>query len=312
MSSGKHLRKLAEQPDAEPEALAERLADAHVFRDDGVHENELHHGADEHPHEPEDDTDRQRTPHDPLDAVRRPGWKPDDDPWRVTAASVYQPESVYAIHYVNEETLEIKESSLSDRRQTSLRTDDFEWEGGVLSVTGSNSVDMSTVYTYDGGKYIAFASPVARSDKLVVVVHNVTARTAQFRNSIDGGETRIVRQDGTVQFAEDASTIGTQYNVSADLSALTTGDSGVARSGRTWSPRSLSRTPLIVVNQAPKSTAFARGSINASHHRHHRCHWPGSPSSAWSSVVASRSRSDGSRRRRKPSQWGTSTPTSTV
>ncbi|MFU1779748.1 methyl-accepting chemotaxis protein [Haloarcula japonica] len=178
----------------------------------------------------------------------------------------YQPDSVYAIHYVNEETLEIRESSLSDRRETSLRTDDFEWEGGNLSVTGSNSVDMSTVYTYDGGKYIAFASPVARSDKLVVVVHNVTARTAQFRNSIEGGETRIVRQDGTVQFAEDASTIGTQYNVSANLAALTAEDSGVARSGSYLiAAEAVDDTPWIVVKQAPESAAFAlRDSIQGS------------------------------------------------
>ncbi|MDQ2073599.1 methyl-accepting chemotaxis protein [Haloarcula sp. NS06] len=178
----------------------------------------------------------------------------------------YQPDSVYAIHYVNEETLEIRESSLSDRRETSLRTDDFAWEGESLSVTGSNSVDMSKVYTYDGGKYIAFASPVARSDKLVVVVHNVTARTAQFRNSIDGGETRIVRQDGTVQFAEDASTIGTQYNVSTNLTALTAENSGVARSGSYLiAAESVDDTPWIVVKQAPKSTAFAlRDSIQGS------------------------------------------------
>jgi len=178
----------------------------------------------------------------------------------------YQPESVYAIHYVSEETLEIEESSLSDRRSTSLRTNDFEWEGGSLSVTGSNSVDMSNVYTYDGHKYIAFASPVARSDKLVVVVHNVTARTAQFRNSIDGGETRIIRQDGTVQFAEDASTIGTQYNVSVNLTALTAGDSDVARSGPYLvAAESVEDTPWIVVKQAPKSTAFAlRDSIQGS------------------------------------------------
>ncbi len=77
------------------------------------------------------------------------------------AASSSAKRSVYAIHYVDLETASCHGVVGERPTPTSLRTDDFEWEGGVLSVTGSNSVDMSTC-TYDGGN-LAFASPVARS-----------------------------------------------------------------------------------------------------------------------------------------------------
>ena len=177
--------------------------------------------------------------------------------------------SLHAIHYVsgvdwrsNASSLaaaEITGSTVEARIGDPLATSGMEWRNG-FSFADGNAVDESAVYADDGREFIAFGSPVENGDVVMVAVFDATERGQRFRDSIDGGYTQVVDEQGEIQFAASTDETLQEYEAGTGVEEIEQGT--VDRSGFTerdgdviaYAP--VAGTDWVVVKRAPQSNAY--------------------------------------------------------
>ena len=177
--------------------------------------------------------------------------------------------SLHAIHYVsgvdwqsNASSLaaaEITGSTVEGRIGDSLAVDGMEWRNG-FSFADDNAVDESAVYANDGMERIAFGSPVENGDVVMVAVFDATERGQRFRDSIAGGYTQVVDDQGEIQFAATTDETLLQYDGGTDVEEVQQGladqDGFTERDGDVIAYAPVEGTDWVVVKHAPQSNAY--------------------------------------------------------
>lgn len=180
------------------------------------------------------------------------------------------PNGYDTIHYVDTTSGEITHSTDRAVEGSSLQDYGYTWrtkDGTTqdeLSITASSGVLFSEATKIDGSPKIAFAAAVSETDA-VVLVSNVNAQALGFSSSIQGTNIQVVNDDGIVQFDDDNTEVGTEYDAGADATALTqalNGNSGVvdrADAGTLVGYAPVESTPWAMAVHAPRGVAYALG-----------------------------------------------------
>ncbi len=170
------------------------------------------------------------------------------------------PAYVQAVHYVDLEKEKVERTSGVAMMGRDLADLGAEWERGELTFESDADVATSATYRQLSINRQAFASPVPGRDAAVMFVVNTTAVASDFRNAIEGGETRVVDRDGRVLFAHNESeelTVDPQGQRA--VAALNgTGEAGVIESnGSLLAYAPVEGTNWLVVKSVPTSAAYS-------------------------------------------------------
>jgi len=172
--------------------------------------------------------------------------------------------SVHAINYVNTTTKTIERSTVDEYRGRTLDEFSLSWRRGELIFGDTDDVVRSHVFEEDGQYYMAFASAVPEREYMTVVFYNVSSRSAQFRNSVEGEETLVVETQGNrseILFADNRSRVFDRFDTPVSSSILTSaanGSTGVVQGeDYVYSYAPLASTDWVVIKQVPVNNAYA-------------------------------------------------------
>ncbi|WP_411964389.1 methyl-accepting chemotaxis protein [Haloferax sp. YSMS24] len=171
------------------------------------------------------------------------------------------PDEVLAIHYVKPSNRDIVRSTDSVLETKTVEDLDISWTKGSLTMLNPNRVAVSEVYRYGGGERLAFMSPVAGRDAVVMVVVDATRHAETLSEPIEGSHTQVVTEDGVVAFDRYGSNVLTEYrggDATPALDAALEGDSGVVeRDGSVVAHAPVDGTNWAVIVDAPPENAYA-------------------------------------------------------
>ncbi|WP_225332994.1 methyl-accepting chemotaxis protein [Halomicrobium urmianum] len=170
------------------------------------------------------------------------------------------PAYVQAIHYVDFERQKVEQSSGVSMMGLTMDKLGAEWERGALTFESDGDVATSDTYRHLAVNRQAFASPVPDRETGVMLVVNTTAVAGDFRNAIEGGDTRVVDREGRVLFAPNESrelTVDPQGERA--VAALNeSGDPGVVRAnGSLLAYAPVAGTDWVVVKSVPTAAAYS-------------------------------------------------------
>ena len=169
-------------------------------------------------------------------------------------------DNIYAVHYVDQRNGQITATTNDAEIGRQLAAPDIQWQNG-LRFEDSNAVDESQVYRNDGNQLIAFASPVEQTDALIVLVVDVSRVGEEFSNTIEGGYTQAVNDEGVVEISADESEVLTEYHSGENATAVQQGLAGTAGAYRdgdsliAYAP--VESTNLVMIKHAPVDNAYA-------------------------------------------------------
>ena len=172
------------------------------------------------------------------------------------------------IHYVDTTSGDITHSTDRAAEGSPLQEDGYTWrtkEGNrqeELSIVPSSGVLLSEATTVGGSPKLAFAAAVNERSAIVLVT-NINARALGFSSSIEGTNIQVVNDEGIVQFDDDTSAVGTEYDAGTDATALTRALSGEsivvdrADAGKIVGYAPVESTPWVMAVRAPRGAAYA-------------------------------------------------------
>ena len=169
-------------------------------------------------------------------------------------------DDVSAMYYVDESSREILVSTNQTIEGEYLNATGAQWRNH-LAFESERGVDTSRVYAHNESEHIAFASPIGGQSAFIVVAMDATARGERFQNSIDGGYTMVVDNQGEIQLAGDENVTLTQYEGGTEAEAIVegiNGQTGVAeRDDLVVSYSPVEGMNWVVVKHAPTDAAYA-------------------------------------------------------
>ena len=174
--------------------------------------------------------------------------------------------SLQAIALVDSGSDTIEQSTVARYEGQTLEELGVQWRSasGTLLLSGTDAVAQSRVFEQDGAYYMAFISNVPQTGYRTMLFYNVSERSQEFENSIDGGETHIVEYDNDgneVIFADNTSRIFDQYDSEIERQVTATAANGTTgtldANGEVWGYAKVGDMNWVVVKRAPAESAYA-------------------------------------------------------
>jgi len=175
-------------------------------------------------------------------------------------------DDLVSIHHIDTSDEVILQSTEKELANTPLGDRNLRWKetsrGYGLSGTDRDTAGSNEIYRVNGQPRIAFMSLTGKINRAVVTVYDLRARSEQFRDVVEGGETSVVSAEtGTVMFSSNESKTLEPYVDDRNATVLQRGANGTSdvldRGNELVMYAPIEETEWIVVKHVPKANAYA-------------------------------------------------------